>query len=84
MAKQLADLFDDFLQKTPEDQVKKIEEIRVTRAIERPATVIKKQKKERVKVTKKKATAATIAKSMTDEDKLALLKMLEDSLDGEE
>ena len=78
MSKQLSDLFKDFLTFDPTEQVEKIRQIRHTRTIERPKSAIKRQKKAAKKSDKNKGSITGLAAGMTEEEKVALLKMLEE------
>lgn len=81
MTKQLKDLFVDFLDMTPDEQLAKVSEIRRSRTIERPKTAIKKQKAQRKRDAKSKTSVKNIAKKMTKAEKDAIIAQLKEDLE---
>ena len=79
MTKQLDDLFDDFLEFSPDKQLEKVAKIRHTRTIERPKAAVKRRKKEAVASDKKSTTLKKLAASMSPEELQALKESLKDA-----
>ena len=78
MTKQLEDLFKQFPDMTVEEQFAKIQEVRDTRSIERPAVAQRRRKKEKVTGDKKKEKAKQLLLSLSPEEKAALIARLKD------
>ena len=76
MTKQLEDLFQSFTDKTVEEQFLKIEEIRNTRSIERPAVAQRRRKKEHQTSTKKKDKAKQLLAMLSPEEREELIRKL--------
>lgn len=76
MTKKLEDLLKDFQDMTPVEQLEKVMEIRHTRAIERPKTAIKKQKKQAKKDDKSKGDIKSTLRKMSKEEREEFMKML--------
>ena len=79
MTKQLNDLFVDFLEFSPEEQLEKVAKIRHTRTIERPKAAVKRRKKEAVASDKKSIILKKLAASMSPEEIKALKESLKDA-----
>ncbi len=76
MTKQLEDLFQSFTTMTVEEQFAKIEEVRDTRSIERPAVAVRRRKKEHQTSTKKKEKAKQLLAMLSPEEREALIRKL--------
>ena len=76
MTQQLKDLFKSFPDMTVEEQFAKIQEVRDTRSIERPAVAQRRRKKEGVTSDKKKEKAKQLFLSLSPEEKEALMEKL--------
>jgi len=76
MPKQLKDLFNDFLEMSPEEQIEKVRQVRHTRTIERPKAAIKRQKKQLKKDDKGKSAIKALIKKMSPEEKQEFLNNL--------
>lgn len=80
--KQLEDLFEHFSKMSPEAQLEKIRKIRHSRTIERPAAAVKRVKKERKAAKKTGDSAAKAIAKLPADQKAALIKMLQEKLNG--
>lgn len=80
MSRQLKDLFKDFLEMSPTEQLAKVQQIRDTRTIERPKSAQKRKKKEAKKTEKSKIKVKSLVNSMTDEQKAELIRKLKEEL----
>ena len=76
MTQQLKDLFKSFTDMTVEEQYAKINEVRDTRSIERPAVAQRRRKKEGVTSDKKKEKAKQLFLSLSPEEREALMQKL--------
>lgn len=76
MTQQLKDLFKSFSDMTVEEQFEKINEVRDTRSIERPAVAQRRRKKEGVTSDKKKEKAKQLFLSLSPEERAALMEKL--------
>ncbi len=76
MTKKLEDLFKSFTDMPVEEQFAKIEQVRDTRSIERPAVAQRRRKKEGVTSDKKKEKAKQLFLSLSPEEKTALMEKL--------
>jgi len=76
MTGQLEDLFKSFTDMTVEEQFSKIQEVRDTRSIERPAVAQRRRKKEHQTSTKKKDNAKQLILSLSPEERNELIKKL--------
>lgn len=76
MTQQLKDLFKSFTDMSVEEQYAKINEVRDTRSIERPAVAQRRRKKEGVTSDKKKEKAKQLFLNLSPEEKAALIEKL--------
>lgn len=76
MTKQLKDLFKSYTDMTVEEQFAKIQEVRDTRSIERPAVAQRRRKKESQTSDKKKDKAKQLLMNLSPEEKQALIDKL--------
>jgi len=76
MTQQLEDLFKSFPDMTVEEQFAKINQVRDTRSIERPAVAQRRRKKEGVTSDKKKEKAKQLFLSLSPEEKATLMEKL--------
>ncbi len=76
MTKQLEDLFKQFPDMTVEEQFAKIQEVRDTRSIERPAVAHRRRKKEKVSGDKKKEKAKQLLLTLSPEERALLIAKL--------
>ena len=76
MGMQLSDLVDSFSEMNPEEQLKKIEKIRDTRTIERPAVARRRRKKEASRSQAAKTKLKKLLEKMSSEEREAFLNAL--------
>ena len=76
MTQKLEDLFKSFTDMSVEEQFAKINQVRDTRSIERPAVAQRRRKKEGVSSDKKKDKARQLFLSLSPEEKAALIAKL--------
>ena len=76
MTEKLEDLFESFTTLTVEKQFAKIEEIRNTRSIERPAVAQRRRKKEHKTSEKKQDVAKQMLLKLSPEERAELIKRL--------
>ena len=76
MTQKLEDLFQSFTDMTVEEQFAKIEEIRNTRSIERPAVAQRRRKKEHKTSEKKKDNVKQLLAKLTPAEREALILRL--------
>lgn len=76
MTKQLEDLFKGFTSMSVDEQFAKIQEVRDTRSIERPAVAVRRRKKEVKRSEKKKDNVKQLLMSLSEEEREALIKKL--------
>ena len=76
MTQKLEDLFKSFTDMPIEEQFAKIEQVRDTRSIERPAVAQRRRKKEGVSSDKKKDKARQLFLSLSPEEKAELIAKL--------
>ena len=76
MTQQLKDLFKSFTDMSVEEQYAKINEVRDTRSIERPAVAQRRRKKEGVTSDKKKEKAKQLFLNLSPEERAALIEKL--------
>lgn len=76
MTQKLEDLFKSFPDMTVEEQYAKIEEVRNTRSIERPAVAQRRRKKEHKTSEKKKENVKQLLAKLSPEERAALIEKL--------
>ena len=76
MTKQLSDLFDSWTEKTTDEQLQKIREVRHSRNIERPAVAKRRHKKAKKASVKKVDKLKAMVGKMSDEEKQAMIDKL--------
>ena len=76
MTQKLEDLFKSFTDMSVEEQFAKINQVRDTRSIERPAVAQRRRKKEGVSSDKKKDKARQLFLSLSPEEKAELIRKL--------
>ena len=81
MAKQLRELFTDFLSMSTEDQIAKVREIRHTRTIERPVAAVKREKARVKTADKRKTSAKSLLSKLTPEQREILLAQLKGEME---
>jgi hypothetical protein len=78
MTKKLEDLFKSFTDMSVEEQMEKIQEVRDTRSIERPAVAVRRRKKEAKTSARKQDKAKQLLLNLSEEEKKALIKRLQE------
>jgi len=76
VTQKLEDLFKSFTDMTVEEQYAKINKVRDTRSIERPAVAQRRRKKEGVTSDKKKEKAKQLFLGLSPEERAALIEKL--------
>ena len=76
MTAKLEDLFKSFSTMTVDEQFAKINEVRDTRSIERPAVAQRRRKTEHKRSSKKKENVKQMLLNLTDEERAALIAKL--------
>lgn len=76
MSKKLEEILESFSAFSPDEQLAKIEQIRDTRTIERPAVAVRRRKKEKTRSEKAKTKLKTLMKEMSPEELAALKQAL--------